>query len=105
MSQSIEFLDQIHSDLKELFSKTRQSYWFYIFFLKKSISLINVESLKYKNDVLTILKNYKALREKKSACQLKVFYTNEKKKYIREFDDYFKKNSITYKIIAFYLFK
>ena len=76
MSQSTEFLDQVHSDLEGPFLRTRQGYRYYIFFLEESTGLIDVEPLKYKDDVLAAFKNYKALREKKSGCQLKVFHTD-----------------------------
>lgn len=100
MSQFIEFLGQVHSDLKGSFPQTRQDYWYYISFLEKSTGLINKEPIEYKNDTLAALKNYKILREKQSACQLKVLHTDGGGEYIKEFDDYLKENSYTRKITA-----
>lgn len=58
------------------------------FFLEESISLIDVEPLKFQDNVLLIFKTYNALHEKQSDCQLKVFYKYGRGKYIREFDNY-----------------
>ena len=104
ISQFTEFLGQIYSDLEELFP-TRQSYRFYISFLEKSIGLINIKLFKYKDNTLAIFKNYKALCKKQFDYQLKVLPTNAKKKYIEEFDNYFKDNSITNNVTASYSFE
>lgn len=66
--------------------------------MKKSIGLINVEPLKYKNGVLAVFKNYKAWCEKQTSCQLKVLDIDGEKKYMQEFDDYFKEYGIIYKV-------
>ena len=87
ISKSSEFLGWIHSDLEESFPRIRQSYWYYIFFLEESIDLINVEPLKFKDDVLAAFKNYKALQKKQSSCQLKVLYTDRGGKYMEEFNN------------------
>ena len=98
----MEFLSQVHSDLEGLFPRRRQGYRYYIFFLKESTGLIDIEALKIKDDVLAAFKNYRTLREKQSGCQLKVLHTGRGGEYIGEFDDYFKKNGITHKVIAPY---
>ena len=74
ISQSIKFLYCIYSDLDGLFPQTRQGYRYYISFLEENIGLIYVKPLKYKDDTLAAFKNYKALGEKQSSCQLKVRY-------------------------------
>ena len=105
MSQSTEFLSQVYSDLERSFSRTRHGYRYYISFLKESTSLIDIKPLKYKDDILAVFKNYKTLREKQSDCQLKVLHIDRGGKYVREFDNYLKENSITYKITALYSFE
>ena len=47
-----------------------------------------MEPLKFKDDVLVVFKNYKALCKKQSECQLKILHTDRKKEYIGEFVDY-----------------
>lgn len=105
MFQSTEFLSQVYSDLKGLFFWTRQGYQYYISFLEKSISFINVELLKFKDNTFVVFKNYSALRKRQSGCQLKIFYIDRGRKYIRKFDDYLKENDIAYEITAPYLHK
>lgn len=73
--------------------------------MEESIGFIDVEPLKFKDDAFSTFKNYKALYEKQSGCQLKVFYTDGEDEYKGEFEDYLKKNSTTYEITAFYLFE
>ena len=98
ISHSIEFLNRVHSDLERHFLRTRQGYRYYISFLKESTRLINIEPLKYKDDALAAFKDYKALCERQSCCQLKVLYTDGGGEYMKKFDDYLKENSITYKV-------
>ena len=102
MSQSTEFLGRVHSDLEGPFPRTRQGYRYYISFLEESTGLIDVEPLKYKDDALAAFKNYKALREKQSGCQLKVLHTDGGGVYVGEFDDYLKENGITHEVTAPY---
>ncbi len=76
MSQVIEFLGRVNSDLEGHFPRTRQGYRYYISFLERSKGLIEIEPLKFKGDALAAFKNYKSLREKQSGCQLKIFHTD-----------------------------
>lgn len=62
-----------------------------------------MEPLKFKDNVFSAFKNYKALYEKQSGYQLKVFHIDRGGEYIGEFDDYFKENNITHEVIAPYL--
>lgn len=101
--QSIKFLGQVYNNLKSLFSWIKQGYRYYISFLEENIRLIDVKLLKYKDNVLITFKNYKALYKDESSYQLKIFYINKRRKYIRQFDNYFKENSITNKVIAAFL--
>lgn len=73
--------------------------------LEESIRPTNVEPLKYKDNALVIFKNYKALREKQSNCQLKILYTDEEEEYMGDFDSYLNKNVIFLKVTAFNLFE
>ena len=102
MSQSTEFLDRVHSDLEGPFPRTRQGYRYYISFLEESTGLIDIEPLKYKDDALAAFKDYKALRERQSGCQLKVLHTDGGGEYMGEFDDYLKENGITHEVTAPY---
>ena len=58
-------------------------------------------SLKYKDDVLVTLKDYKVLCEKQSGCQLKVLHTDGGKEYMGEFDDYLKETISPTKLLPF----
>lgn len=102
MSQAIEFLNRVHSDLERLFLLTRQNYRYYVFFLEESTGLINIKALKFKDDILATFKNYKVLREKQLSYQLKVFHSYGGREYIKKFDDYLKENGITHKVTAPY---
>lgn len=64
-----------------------------------------MEPFKYKDDVLAAIKNYKALCKKQSDCQLKIIHIDGGRKYVGEFDKYFKENSITYKVTTPYSFE
>lgn len=79
-----------------------QDYWYYISFLEGNTGLIDVEPFKFKDDALPTFKNYKALCEKQSDCQLKVFHTDRGGEYMREFDDYLKENGITNEVTTPY---
>lgn len=68
MSQSIEFLGQVYSNLDGLLPQIRQSYRYYISFLEESKKLIDINLLKYKDDIQAAFKDYKALCEKQSGC-------------------------------------
>ena len=103
MFKSSEFLGRIHSDLEGPFPRTRQGYWYYISFLEKNTGLLDVKPLKFKDNALTALKNYKALQEKQSGRQLKVLHTDKRGEYMGEFDDYLKEIDIIHKITAPYL--
>ena len=103
MSRSTEFLRRVHSDLEGTFPLTRQGYWYYIFFLEESTGYIDIEAFKFKNDVFVTFKNYKALCEKQSGCQLKVLHTDGGGEYIGEFNDYVKENGIAYEVTTPYL--
>ena len=76
MSQVDEFLNWVNSDLEQSFPLTRQDYWYYISFLEDSTDFIDIEPLKFRDDALVAFRNYKALREKQSGCQLKIFHTD-----------------------------
>lgn len=102
MSKSIEFIGRVHSDLKGPFPRTRQGYQYYISFFEESTGLINIELLKFKDNGLATFKNYKALQEKHSGCQLKALHTDGGE-YMGEFDDYFKENGISYEVTISYL--
>ena len=69
------------------------------------MGLSDIELLKYKDDVLAAFIDYKALRKKQSSCQLKFLHINEERKYMGEFDDYFKENVIIHKVTTSYLFE
>lgn len=64
-----------------------------------------MESFKFKDDSLTKYKNYRALCEMQSGCQLKLLHIEGERKYMREFNDYIKENSITYEVTAIYLYE
>ncbi len=68
MSQVNEFLGRVHSDLKRPFPRTRQGYRYYISFLQECTGLIDIETLKFKDDALAAFKSYKTLHEKQSGC-------------------------------------
>ncbi len=76
MSQVDEFLGRVHSDLEGPFPRTRQDHWYYNSFLEESKGSIDIESLKFKDETLAAFKNYKALYEKQSGCQLKMLHTD-----------------------------
>ena len=65
--------------------------------------MIDIEPLKFKDDALTAFKSYKALQEKQSDFQLKVFYTDGDGEYKDDFDDYLKEIDITHKVTAPYI--
>lgn len=102
MSQSMKFLDRVHSDLEGLFPRIRQGYRYYIFFLEKSTGLIDVGPLKFKDDVLPTFKNYKTLREKQSDYQLKALHIDGRRDYMRKFNDSLQENGIIHKVTAPY---
>ena len=102
MSQTTEFLGRVHSDLEGPFPSTRQGYKYYIFFLEESTGLIDIEPLKFKDDALTAFKNYRALCEKQSSSQLKVFHTDRRGEYKGDFDSYLKENGIHHQVTAPY---
>lgn len=68
----------------------------------KLADLINIKALMFKDNTLAIFKNYTALGEKQSGCQLNVLYIDRGRKYMGEFDDDLKENSITYEVTASY---
>ncbi len=103
MSKSTEFLDLVHSDLEEPFLCIRQGYRYYISFFRKSTGLVDIESLKFKDDALADFKNYNALREKQSDCQFKVLHSDGEKEYMGVFDDYLQENVISHEVTALYL--
>ncbi len=100
-SQVNGFLGQVNSDLEGSFPRTRQSYRYYISFLEEDIGLIDIEPLK-KDDALAAFKNYKALREKQSGCQLKILHADGGGEYMGEFDDCLKGNGISHEVTALY---
>ena len=102
MSQIDEFLSQVYSDFEGLFPRIKQGYRSYISFFEESTGLIDIEAFKFKDDALAAFKNYKALHEKQSGCQLKVLYTDGGGEYMGEFDNYLKENGITHEVTAFY---
>ena len=97
-----ELLGRVYSDLERLFLCTRQGYRYYISFLEENKGLIDIEPLKFKDDALATFKNYEALREKQSGCQLKILHTDGGGEYMGEFDGCLKKNGISYKVTASY---
>ncbi len=102
MTQVNEFLGRVNSDLEGFFSLTRQGYWYYIPFLEESKGFIDIEPLKFKEDALVAFKNNKALNEKESGCQLKIFHTDRGGEYIGRFKDCLKENCISHEITAPY---
>lgn len=64
ISLSTKFLGYVHGELEGLFPRMRQNYRYYISFLEESIGFIDVKPLKFKDNELSIFKNYKALRKK-----------------------------------------
>ncbi len=102
ISQVNKFLGRVNSDLERHFPRTRQGYRYYISSLEKNIGLIEIEPLKFKDDALAAMKNYKALREKQSGCQLKILYTDGGGEYMREFDDCLKGNDMSHDVTALY---
>lgn len=64
MSESTKFLCRVHSDLERLFPWRRQSYRYYISFLEESKGLLNIQPLKFKDDVLDTFKYNIVLGEK-----------------------------------------
>lgn len=73
--------------MKESFLWTRESFSYYIFFLLKTTRLINVGSLKYKDNALITWKNEKPLCEKQSDGQLEVFDRDSETEVIEKFDN------------------
>ena len=63
---------------------------------------MDIEALKFKNDVFAAFKNYRALHKKQSGCQLNVFHTDGGEEYMREYNEYFKENSIIHNVTALY---
>lgn len=88
--------------MEGFFLWTRHGYRYYIFFLEESTGLIDVEPLKFKDDAIAAFKNYRALHENQSGCQLKILYTDGEVKYIKKFDDYVKENGIAHEVTAPY---
>ncbi len=103
MFKLYEFLSRVHNDLEGSFACTRHGYRYYISFLEESKGLIDIEPLKFKDDVLAAFKNYKALLAKQSGCQLKIIHSDRGGEYMGKFNDCFKKNSISYEATALYL--
>lgn len=89
--------------MEGLFPFTQQGYWYYISFFEESTGLIDIEPLKFKDDVLAAFKSYKAFQEKQSDFQLKVFHTDGDGEYKDDFDDYLKEIGITHKVTAPYI--
>ncbi len=100
-----EFLDRVDSDLEELLPRIRQGYRYYISFLEERTGLIDIKPINFKDDAVAAFKNYKALLEKQSGCQLKIFHTNGEGEYMGEFDDCLKENGINHEVTALYLTK
>ncbi len=98
MSQVNEFWGRVNNDLEGPFPCTRQGYWYYIFFFEESKGLIDIEPLKFKDDALAAFKDYKALREKKSVCQLKIIHTDERGECMADLDDSLKENGISHEV-------
>ena len=92
----------MHNDLEGPFPRTRQGYWYYIFFPEGSTSFIHIEPLKLKDDALAAFNNYKALPEKQSGCQLKIHHTKRRISYMGEFDDCLKEHCISHEVTALY---
>lgn len=70
--------------------------------MKENIGFINIKLLKYKDVALVVFENYKTLQKKQFGCQLKVLHTDKRRKYIKEFNDYFQENNITHKTTISY---
>ncbi len=68
MSQVNKLLGRVNNDLERPFLCTKEGYCYYTSFLEESKGLIEIKSLKFKDDELAAFKNYKALREKQSCC-------------------------------------
>ena len=97
-----EFLSRVNSDLEGPFPCTRQGYRYYISFLEENTGLIVIEPLKFKHDPLAAFKNYKALHEKQSGCQLKILHKDGEEEYVREFHDCLKENDISHVVTSPY---
>ncbi len=96
-----ESLGRVYIDLKRLFLFTRPGYWYWISFLEENKSFINVEPLKFNYYAPAVFKKYKALHEKQSSSQLKIFHIDRRKKCMKNFEDYFEENSIGHKVTFF----
>ena len=96
ISKTTEILGRVHNHLKGPFPRIRQDYRYYISVLEESTGLIDIEPLKFKDGALAAFKNYKALREKQSGCQLKVLHTDGGGEYMGKFDDYLKESGISH---------
>ncbi len=92
----------MHSDLERPFLHTKQGYRYYISFLEECTSLVDIEPPKFKDNTLAAFKNYKALREKQSGCQLKVLYIDGGREYMGVFGDYLQENGISHEVTTPY---
>lgn len=70
--------------------------------MEESIDLIDIELLKFKDDGVVAFKNFRALCEKQSDCQLKIFHIDGEWEYMEGFDNYFKENDINHEVTAVY---
>ncbi len=87
MFKANEFLARVYSDLERPFRCTKQGYWYYIYFVKKSLGLIDIETLKFEDDALAAFENRKTLCEKQSDSHLQIFHTDGGQEYRKGFDD------------------
>lgn len=84
----IEFLKQVHSNLKGIFCCNRQDYQYYIFFFEENIGFIDIELFKFKDNVHTVFNSHQVLQKQQLGSKLKIFNTNGGEEYIEQFDDY-----------------
>lgn len=96
ISEVEEFFRRIYNDLERLFPFIRQRHRYNIFFLGENKELINFELLKYRNDVLSVFKNYKFFKEKQSDCSdcpFIILRIDRDIKYKKEFQEYLEEQS------------
>lgn len=74
-------------------------------FEKREYKAADLKSLKYKDDLFVLSKNYKVLYKKQSGCQQKILHKDKRETYMGDLDNYLKKNRIIQKVTVSYIFK
>ena len=98
----IEFLEEIHNDIVESYSSTRQSHRYYQFFYDEAKELFDIYLIKYKSEFLQNFKKYTTLRENQSDCRLKIIHIDD---VFLDWDDFCKEKRIIHKISSLYIFE